>query len=130
MTIYVDELPKNCLECIFADNQKGYCDLQETRILRQFTKRDVGCPLQGISEHDKQVRKDVCDKVYNVFTNQNMWRALKDWWLNTGNCKELKNCLNDISNDLSVSDVVKKNTNINQVWALIEAIEGANYDKN
>lgn len=63
MKVYVDELPKNCWECIFADNQKGYCDLQETRILRQFTKRDVGCPLQSLADYTKQVRKEVCEEI-------------------------------------------------------------------
>lgn len=63
MRSYVDELPKNCWECIFADNQKGYCDLQETRILRQFTKRDIGCPLQSLADYTKQVRKEVCEEI-------------------------------------------------------------------
>ena len=71
MKVYVDELPKSCWECIFADNQKGYCDLQETRILRQFTKRDIGCPLQSLAEHDKQVRKEVYEEIREEFEPNN-----------------------------------------------------------
>ena len=135
MRIYVDELPQCCDECPCCNKDKDYgscCNLgtYEYEDYYQIIYKHPRCPLQSLSEYTKQVRKEVCDKVYNVFTNQNMWRALKDWWLNTGNCKELKDCLNDIANNLSVSDIVKKNTNNNQLLALIEAIGGANCDKN
>ena len=63
MKAYVDELPENCWKCIFADNQKGYCDLLETRILRQFTRRAIGCPLKSLAEHDKQVKKEVVQEL-------------------------------------------------------------------
>lgn len=69
MKVYVDELPKSCWKCIFADNQKGYCDLQETRILRQFTKRDIGCPLQSLADYTNQVRKEVIEQVKDYMEN-------------------------------------------------------------
>lgn len=71
MKVYVSELPKSCWECIFADNQKGYCDLQETRILRQFTKRDSGCPLQSLADYTKQMRKEVCEEIRKEFEPSN-----------------------------------------------------------
>ena len=123
MKVYVETNP----ETIYSGRVK---DEVKTSEIRMWFETDEEIEVQSLAEYTKQVRKDVCNKVYNVFTNQNMWRALKDWWLNAGNCKELKDCLNDIANDLSVSDVVKKNTNHNQLLALIEALEGANYDKN
>lgn len=76
MKAYVDELPENCLKCIFADNQKGYCDLLETRILRQFTIRAIGCPLQSLSDYTKQVRKEVIKEIkenMNKFGRKNIY---------------------------------------------------------
>ena len=75
MKVYVDELPNSCWECVFNDKQKGYCDLQETRILRQFTKRDLGCPLESLSDYTKQVRKEVCEEIWKEFEQRLMNKA-------------------------------------------------------
>ena len=64
--IYVDELPKNCFECVFCDNHKGYCDLQEVRILRFFQKRDIGCPLKLISDRLAEERKKVIERIRDL----------------------------------------------------------------
>lgn len=62
-------MPKSCWECIFADNQKGYCDLLETRILRHFTRRAFGCPLKSLADYTKQVRKKVCEEIREYLKN-------------------------------------------------------------
>ncbi len=61
--IYVSELPQNCYECEFCDNHKGYCDLQEVRVLRFFQKRDIGCPLKLLSDALAEERMIVCNEI-------------------------------------------------------------------
>lgn len=73
MTIYVDELPKSCLDCKFYDTFdlekeddviyfKTYCQLTDKEILdgREVCKN---CPLKLISDYTRQVRKEVIDKI-------------------------------------------------------------------
>ena len=69
MRIYVDELPKSCGECPCCNNDVDYgscCNLgaYEYDDYHQTTTRHHRCPLQTIAEHDKQVRKKVCEKIY------------------------------------------------------------------
>ena len=65
MKIYVDELPKSCLECKFC-NKENYCCLLMQKDVREY--RD-DCPLILIQDHDKQVRKEVCDYIKHRLDN-------------------------------------------------------------
>ena len=81
MKVYVDELPKSCEECEwFTPNHqskggRNFCLLarmpfynteqerQASRGQHKDSLSDFDCPLQSISEHDKQVRKEVCEEI-------------------------------------------------------------------
>ena len=64
MKIYVDELPKSCVNCDFG-YANNFCELDYDLDLREFDKnqKHTKCPLQSLADHDKQVRKEVCEKV-------------------------------------------------------------------
>lgn len=71
----------------------------------------VECSLMEATEladYTKQVRKEVLDQVYKVFTTESMWKELKDWWLQSGTCKELRDCLDAIAEDPSVENIVMR----------------------
>lgn len=68
MKFYVDELPKCCEECdLRAENDIGcgYCAVKE--YYEDTPKAYETCPLQTLAEHDKQVRKEVCDEIKDRF---------------------------------------------------------------
>lgn len=66
MKVYVDELPKRCLECGFCckDDLGYWCQGRESIggvfIADEMCvkQRLMSCPLQSLADHDKQVRKD------------------------------------------------------------------------
>ena len=78
MKIYVDELPKSCADCYCCNNdyEKGYCcNLgcfnEETCDYSLVSKqRCTECQLQLLSDHDKQVRKEVCDEIRKLAKSQ------------------------------------------------------------
>lgn len=114
MKAYVDELPKNCWQCIFSDNQKGYCDLLETRILRQFTRRAIGCPLKSLADHDKQVRKEVCDEIKKQViqstcydTEEEVRNVIYD--LNASSVLEILDQLQGENNGIKINDDTRNN---------------------
>lgn len=81
MRIYVDELPKSCKECFFCEHieedidGKGrdevacYFEGFLNNVLLGDTFNSKNCKhLQSLAEHDKQVRKEVCDKIRAIFS--------------------------------------------------------------
>lgn len=67
MKVYVDELPEKCSKCKFCTSDY-YCTLIHKDVF-DYDKtinnqtRYSKCPLKTITEHDKQVRKQVCDEI-------------------------------------------------------------------
>ena len=73
MRIFVDELPKDCASCkhYHMNCADGYsCSKLRKEIHPNFSEgigyRHQDCPLQSLADHDKQVRKDVCEKIKNL----------------------------------------------------------------
>ena len=74
MKVYVDELPKNCEECPMCRSgklklqRKGKYVEVEQCVFGQYKYQTIDdeidtCPLQTITDHDKQVRKQVCSEI-------------------------------------------------------------------
>ena len=70
MQILVDELPKSCFECpIIVDGSEG-CDFCVCAILEEKAEtknRLKDCPLHSIKDHDRELVKEVCEKISNHF---------------------------------------------------------------
>ena len=72
MTVYVDELPKKCCDCPCCniDLDCGDCcslgafDCDDDFCIKNKHK---DCPSQSIADHEKQVRKQVCDEIRKEF---------------------------------------------------------------
>ena len=56
MKVYVDKLPKCCLEC-----DSDFCEHQFIECC--YADRHPDCPLQSLADHDKQVRKEVVQEI-------------------------------------------------------------------
>lgn len=62
MKIYVDEIPKDCEEC---ELNCGICCGATMNDISEENKKY--CPLKSLAEHDKQVRKEVCEDIRKEF---------------------------------------------------------------
>lgn len=70
MKVYVDELPKSCSQCVCCDTDK-WCNAFSVYTENPETKKN--CPLKSLAEHDKQVRKEICDKIReNAISHNNL----------------------------------------------------------
>lgn len=62
MRIFVDELPKDCLDCPMHDGENGWC-----KILVCYTDYiPKDCPIQSLADYTKQVREEVCEKIQEI----------------------------------------------------------------
>lgn len=79
--VYVDELPKDCFKCLFmTDNQEGYdgcfCKILDERV--ETKSRLKGCPLIDIKTHDRELVRQVCEKIRIKVDNISMHTATKE----------------------------------------------------
>lgn len=77
MKVYVDELPKSCAKCDrFCLDEKGRfrCILNSMPDYRSQEEKENNrrndCPLQSLADHDKQVRKEVCEWIQAEFEDK------------------------------------------------------------
>lgn len=65
MRIFVDELPKDCIDC--PCESEYYCNLLNEDVgCCEWGEIHKNCPLQSLTDYTKQVRKDVCEKIKNL----------------------------------------------------------------
>ena len=88
MRIYVDELPKDCIECPFCQDIKVnagmdrllFCKANKGKAIKNIEKSFDKCivknEFQSLTDYTKQVRKEVCEKIkkqiFNHFNVKNM----------------------------------------------------------
>ena len=71
MKVYVDELPKDCIDC--PCESEYYCNLLKEDIgCCKWGEIHKNCPLQSISDHDKQVRKEVVEEIKERLKKANL----------------------------------------------------------
>ena len=57
--VYVDKMPEDCWDCLIHNGEDGHC-----KILNNFTDYiSKDCPLIGIKDHDRELVKEVCEKI-------------------------------------------------------------------
>ena len=64
--VYADELPEYCDDCPCSLRDKddcAYCNLLHKNIGYDFGKRPKHCPLQSLKTHDRELVKEVCEKI-------------------------------------------------------------------
>ena len=91
--VYVDELPKNCSKCEWCtlnhkDNYgRPFCliarmplyngdKVNEERGQHKDSLSDFECPLQSLKTHDRELVKEVCEKIREHLSEQK--KSLKD----------------------------------------------------
>lgn len=87
MKIYVEKLPKSCKYCPMNAYgiEKNYCSLYSINNIGQYidcwnSKRHKKCPLVNIKAHDRELVKEVCEKIarnVRVRKIQEEWYAIE-----------------------------------------------------
>ena len=88
MKVYVDELPKDCIDCPFCQDIKVnagmdrllFCKANKGKAIKNIEKSFDKCivknEFQSLADYTKQVRKEVCEKIkkqiFNHFNVNNM----------------------------------------------------------
>lgn len=88
MECFVDELPKDCIECPFCQDIKVnagmdrllFCKANKGKAIKNIEKSFDKCivknEFQSLTDYTKQVRKEVCEKIkkqiFNHFNVKNM----------------------------------------------------------
>ena len=70
--VYVDELPKSCWDCFCQDNENGRCKILEK--YTDYVPKD--CPLIDIKTHDRELIRQVCEKIIK-FINELAWEDIQ-----------------------------------------------------
>lgn len=126
--IYTDKIPETCNDCklgYFFDTQ--YCFIRPDLIREGIDlEKEKHCQLLSLQEHDKKVRQEICEKIYKVFTNGRMWSTMKDWWLNNGQCKELKEVLNAVEQGFSNQEIVENFSKDKEYYHLLKKFKEEN----
>lgn len=66
MRIFVDELPKDCIDC--PCESEYYCNLLNEDVgCLEWGEIHKGCPLQSLADYTKQVRKEMCEEIRSRF---------------------------------------------------------------
>lgn len=100
-------------ECAYCYAPSG-CNIVECSLMEKYQ----------LDDYTKQVRKEVLKQVYKVFTNEDVWKELKDWWLINGNYKELKKCLDAMIEEKSVENIAKKFGHYKNFYQQLDQIQG------
>ena len=68
MRIFVDELPKDCIDC--PCESEYYCNLLNEDVgCCKWGEIHKNCPLQSLSDYTKQVREEVVEKIKEKFND-------------------------------------------------------------
>ena len=71
MKVYVDELPKDCIDC--PCESEYYCNLLNEDVgCCKWGEIHKNCPLQSLSDHDNQVRKEVVEDIKERLKKANL----------------------------------------------------------
>lgn len=69
MKVYVDELPKDCIDC--PCESEYYCNLLNEDVgCCKWGEIHKNCPLQSLADYTKQVRKEVCEEIKYFVSDQ------------------------------------------------------------
>ena len=61
--VYIGELPEDCTDCPCYDFDIGGCQCKDPHFTYQSIDRFKGCPLIDIKTHDRELVKEVCEKI-------------------------------------------------------------------
>lgn len=73
-----------------------------------------------MTQHERNIRKQVCDQIYKLFTTEEMWSTLKSWWLTGNACREMRMVLDAIERGEKNFDITIKYSKKAADYALLD----------
>ena len=67
--VYVDELPKSCVGCKYFAEHRRQCNLELCLQWNEVKFKFDDCPLIDIKTHDRELVKEVCEKIKLKFSD-------------------------------------------------------------
>ena len=64
--VYVDKLPKSCVVCKYFAEHRRQCNLELCIEWNEVKFKFNDCPLIDIKTHDRELVKEVCEKIRNA----------------------------------------------------------------
>ena len=61
--VYVDELPKSCVGCKYFAEHRRQCNLELCFQWSEEKQKYNDCPLKLLHDHDRELVKEVCEKI-------------------------------------------------------------------
>ena len=78
MKVYVDELPKDCLDC--PCESEYYCNLLNEDVgCCKWGEIHKDCPLKSLADYTKQVRKEVCEEIIKKLKSKEKFHPEDDF---------------------------------------------------
>lgn len=68
--VYVDELPKSCVGCKYFAEHRRQCNLELCLQWNEVKFKFNDCPLIDIKTHDRELVKEVCEKISTELENE------------------------------------------------------------
>ena len=78
--VYVDELPKSCSYCPCFDVDNDECNITDCPVdyIGPSVAKPDDCPLIDIKTHDRELVKEVCEKIRRKVDNISMHTTTKE----------------------------------------------------
>ena len=67
--VYVDELPESCVGCKYFAEHRRQCNLELCLQWNEVKFKFNDCPLIDIKTHDRELVKEVCEKIKLKFSD-------------------------------------------------------------
>ena len=61
--VWVEKLPESCGDCEFCETSEHWFYCSRLGIKLKYISREKDCPLQSLKTHDRELVKEVCEKI-------------------------------------------------------------------
>ena len=76
--VYAEELPKSCVGCKYFAEHRRQCNLELCIEWNEVKFKFNDCPLVDVKDHDRELVKEVCEKIRIKVDNISMHTATKE----------------------------------------------------
>lgn len=61
--VWVEKMPESCGDCEFCETSEHWFYCSRLGIKLKYISREKDCPLQSLKTHDRELVKEVCEKI-------------------------------------------------------------------
>ena len=74
--VWVEKMPESCGDCEFCETSEHWFYCSRLGIKLKYISREKDCPLHSIKDHDRELVKEVCEKIIK-FINELAWKDIQ-----------------------------------------------------